>query len=140
MNFSYKEYKLAIWGITFTVVLIAALIAYKHKLQTELVESIAKDLLVEQSQIPFNVNSTVKLINIKQDKLHVTYTYQTFNHTADEVDLDDAKNNLIPENQAYNCTYLKNYIKNGIVVDYIYIDKNGKKLFTNTLNKKSCNI
>ncbi|WP_414659494.1 hypothetical protein ACMHYC_18390 [Acinetobacter courvalinii] len=103
-------------------------------------KNITETVAIEKAKIPYQVNPDLNLVNIKQDKLHLTYTYQTIYKTVNEIDVQHPEKYYTLAQQTDNCEFYRAYVVLGVVIDYKYIDKNGKSLFTKSVDKATCKL
>ncbi|WP_151768787.1 hypothetical protein [Acinetobacter oleivorans] len=146
MNLTSKQRKVAL-GILMLIAIslivfdiIAKPYIDEYNAKDRIVKEFAEEIAQEKARIPFKINSTLNLINIEQDRLHITYIYQALYKTADEINTHTPEEYYTPAQQADNCQYYKGYVLLGLVIDYVYLDKNGKWVFTKSVDKASCKL
>ena len=134
-----KHKKKLFFFIIFIIIICAPLIK-SFIAKAQLYNILSQDVALEKASLPQKIDKNMNLIEIKQDRLHLTYIYQIHEYSADKIDTKSLNESYEKVRKKENCEFYKEWIPLGLIIDFIYIDKNKIYLTKNSINKDSCYI
>jgi hypothetical protein len=140
VNSALKYKGLVLWPTLAILALIFGWLTFFANFLKSDIEKYSEQIQVLQKTLPQMIDKDTQLEIVNIDGQNVYYKYKLINYSKDQLDINNLSNLLRTNLLSKSCSDqgTLSLLKNGLIFNYIYKDKNDVDLFKVTITNSDC--